>query len=87
MTKIYIYCLFDRFDNFLGVYSSLKSVHRDALALCNRGNKPVKMIVDGQRLPCNLVSLRNSFKGKFNVEIKYLSDTTAVKIFKTKIKE
>ena len=44
MTKIYIYCLFDGFDRFLGVYSSLKAVHRDALKYCNRGNTKVYMI-------------------------------------------
>ena len=37
MTKIYIYCLFDTFDNFIGVYSSLKAVHRDAIRLANHG--------------------------------------------------
>ena len=87
MTKIYIYCLFDRFDNFLGVYSSLKSAHRDALSICNRGMKPVKIVSEGKALSCDLVTLRNVFKGKFNTEVLYLSDAAAVKIYKTKIKE
>tara|TARA_Y100001972_G_scaffold126291_1_gene179667 strand:- start:1289 stop:1552 length:264 start_codon:yes stop_codon:yes gene_type:complete len=87
MTKIYIYCLFDRFDNFLGVYSSLKSAHRDAISICNRGARPVRLISDGKPMSCNLVTLRNIFKGKFNTEVMYLSDTAAVKIYKTKIKE
>ncbi len=87
MTKIYIYCLFDRFDNFLGVYSSLKAVHRDAVSVCNRGHRGVDIVYEGKRLPCNLVTLRNLFKGKFNTEVMYVSDAAAVKVFKTKIKE
>lgn len=87
MTKIYIYCLFDKFDNFLGVYSSLKSVHRDALSICNRGAKKVHMRHENQTVECSLRSLRNAFKGVCDQEIKYISDQQMVKIFKTKLRE
>lgn len=87
MTKIYIYCLFDKFDNFLGVYSSLKAVHRDAVSICNRGTSHVYMHTGEDRKLANLVTLRNTFKGLCDVEIKYYSDTQLVKIFKTKLKE
>ena len=86
MTKIYIYCLFDM-DSFMGVYSSLKSVHRDALRLANRGRLPVYMWGNDGRLPPSLTGLRNFFKGKCDIEIKYRSDTTAISIYKTKLKE
>ena len=46
MTKIYIYCLFDTMDSFIGVYSSLKTVHRDALKLSNRGSTGVYLFYD-----------------------------------------
>ena len=87
MTKIYIYCLFDRFDNFLGVYSSLKSIHRDALVICNKGASSVYMKTANKSKPANLVDLRNTFKGKCDIEITYFSDAQYVKIFKTKLKE
>jgi len=87
MTKIYIYCLFDKFDNFLGVYSSLKAVHRDAVRVCNQGASAVFMKVDNKAQAANLVLLRNTFKGLCDVEIRYFSDTQFVKIFKTKLKE
>ena len=87
MTKIYIYCLFDKFDNFLGVYSSLKAIHRDALKLCNKGNSSVRMRAGLETSPANLVKLRNTFKGVCDVEIRYFSDAEYVKIYKTKLKE
>lgn len=87
MTKIYIYCLFDRYDNFLGVYSSLKAIHRDAIKLCNTGYSDVYMIDDNTKKDCTLVNLRNTFKGKCDYEIRYASNSTGVKIFKTKLKE
>ncbi len=86
MTKIYIYCLFD-LNNFIGVYSSLKAVHRDALKLSNRGSSNVFMISDGQASKPSLTSLRNTFKGKCDVEVKYRTDTTSITIYKTKLKE
>ena len=87
MTKIYIYCLFDKMDNFLGVYSSLKAVHRDALSICNQGASRVYMKTSTGSQAANLVLLRNSFKGLCDVEVRYFSDTQFVKIFKTKLKE
>ena len=87
MTKIYTYCLFDKYDNFLGVYSSLKAIHRDAIRICNQGNSSVHMIADKETQPANLVALRNTFKGLCDVEVKYFSDAQFVKIFKTKLKE
>ena len=87
MTKIYIYCLFDRMDNFLGVYSSLEAVHRDALRVCNQGATPVYMKADKSTTPASLVELRNTFKGLCDVEVRYFSDAQFVKIFKTKLKE
>ncbi len=87
MTKIYIYCLFDKFDNFIGVYSSLKAVHRDAIKLCNQGNSRVYMLDSKNVESCSLKSLRNKFKGRCDYEIKYQSDKQFVKIFKTKLRE
>ena len=87
MTKIYIYCLFDTFDNFVAVYSSLKAFHRDAIKLCNRGNIRVMMKDDNQYYTPSLTQLRNTFKGKCDYGIQYLSDEATAKIFKTKLKE
>ena len=87
MTKIYIYCLFDAFDRFLGVYSSLKSVHRDALRYCNKGNTRVYMIYQNQASDPSLSGLRNIFKGNCDMQVEYRTDRQSVKIFKTKLKE
>ena len=87
MTKIYIYCLFDTLDNFMGVYSSLKSVHRDALKLSNRGRTNVYMVGNGEPTQPSLTSLRNIFKGKCDVEVKYRTSSTSIRIYKTKLKE
>ena len=86
MTKIYIYCLFD-VDRFVGVYSSLKAVHRDALKLSNRGHSNVYMIYEDETMKPSLTLLRNTFKGKCDVEVKYRTDNTSVGIYKTKLKE
>ena len=87
MTKIYIYCLFDRLDSFLGVYSSLQAVHRDALRLCNRGATPVYMRNGDSFLSPTLKDLRNTFKGQCDCEVQYQSDKQLVKIYKNRIKE
>jgi len=87
MTKIYIYCLFDTRDEFLGVYSSLKSVHRDALKLSNRGASSVYMFADGSMSKPSLTGLRNFFKGKCDVDIAYRTDSTMIRIYKTRLKE
>ena len=79
--------MFDKFDNFLGVYSSLKAVHRDALRICNQGNSSVYIKLRPQSEVANLALLRNTLKGVCDVEVIYFSDNQYVKIFKTKLKE
>lgn len=87
MTKIYIYCLFDRWDVFCGVYSSLKAVHRDALKIANASTHPVFMETeDGPRKP-SLTLLRNTFKGRNDVWVSYGAGPSRAKILKTKLKE
>lgn len=85
MTKIYIYCLFDTFDDFIGVYSSLKAVHRDAIRYCNKGSTKVYMAYENKLSDPSLVKLRNTFKGKCDIHVKYRTDYGSVKIYKTKI--
>ena len=62
MTNIYIYCLFDEEDNFHGVYSSLKSVHRDALKIANSSNAGIYLETPGGMMQPSLKILRNTFK-------------------------
>ena len=87
MTKIYIYCLFDTMDNFLGVYSSLKAVHRDALRFSNRGLSDVYLFYEDRRIKPSLTTLRNVFKGKQDYEVKYKSSSTSIRIYKTRLKD
>jgi hypothetical protein len=89
MTKIYIYCLFDRQDTFYGAYSSLKAVHRDALKIANRGNSEVIMFAPfvDKSDKASLVSLRNVFKGQCEVQVYYKAGSHAAKIIKMKLKE
>ena len=90
MTKIYIYCLFAETspEQFKGVYSSIKAAHRDALKLSNRGDTKVYMFdTDGGTMEPSLVSLRNSFKGKCDVTVKYRTNRSIVSIYKTRLKE
>ena len=87
MTKIYIYCLFDTYDSFVGVYSSLQAIHRDALKLANRGVSKVYMVHENKSSAPSLTSLRNIFKGKCDTEVKYRTDSTSIRIYKTKLKE
>ena len=87
MTKIYIYCLFDTMDRFRGVYSSLQAVHRDALKLSNRGFSSVYMIYQNEAIKPSLTALRNTFKGKCDIEVKYRTENTSIRIYKTKLKE
>ena len=87
MTKINIYCLFNRDDSLYGVYSSIKAVHRDALRLCNTGHSGVFIRhSDGPRPP-NITLLRNIFKGEIDVKVRYFSDNASVTILKTGLKE
>ena len=89
MTKIYIYCLFDRQDTFYGAYSSLKAVHRDALKIANRGNSEVIMsapfVIKTNK--ASLTCLRNVFKRKCDVQVYYKCGAYAAKIIKMKLKE
>tara|TARA_R110002110_G_scaffold340870_2_gene551141 strand:+ start:357 stop:620 length:264 start_codon:yes stop_codon:yes gene_type:complete len=87
MTKIYIYCLFDKDDNFKSVYSSIKAVHRDAMKLCNQGTAAVIVEVNGVRSSPSLTLLRNVFKGETDIKVKYLSDQNQATIIKTKLRE
>lgn len=87
MTKIYIYCLFDGNDNFFGVYSSIKAVHRDALKVANSGAHSVFLDLEGERSAPTLVNLRNIFKGKCDLWIKYRGGRQLAKVVKTKLKE
>ena len=86
MTKIYIYCLFDM-NKFVGVYSSLKAAHRDALQMANRGSSSVYMVYDNVAHKPSLTLLRNTFKGKCDIEVRYRTDSSSVMIYKTKLKE
>lgn len=87
MTKINIYCLFERDDNFYGVYSSLKAAHRDAVKLCNRGNARVFLEVAGQYVEASMQNLRSVFNGEMNVQVRYTAGEYAAKIVKTKLRE
>jgi len=87
MTKIYIYCLFDEAGVFWGVYSSLKAVHRDALKLANKGAAPVYMETETGSTAPSLTTLRNVFKGKCGVGVKYRGGKNVATVIKTKLKE
>ena len=87
MTKIYIYCIFERGDTLYGVYSSLKAAHRDALKLCNTGSRGVYINHQGVTEKPNLKVLRNIFAGEFDIKVNYYSDDKMVSILKTKLKE
>jgi len=87
MTKIYIYCLFDRIDGLHGVYSSIKAAHRDALRLCNKGNSQVYVKVGNENHNPSVTLLRNLFKGELDVKVEYTSDKNRVQIVKTKLRE
>tara|TARA_Y100000296_G_C5053212_1_gene195917 strand:- start:362 stop:625 length:264 start_codon:yes stop_codon:yes gene_type:complete len=87
VTKIYTYCLFDEKDLFHGVYSSLKSVHRDALKIANKGTVGVLMETEEGIQKVSLTVLRNFFKGRCDTWVKYRSGHSAAKIIKTKLKE
>ncbi len=87
MTKIYIYCLFEEGDVLSGVYSSLKSAHRDALKLCNKSGTGVYINHEGKPLRPELRLLRNIFKGEFDLKLDYFSQSSKVTILKTKLKD
>ncbi len=87
MTKIYIYCIFVNNDILHGVYSSIKSAHRDAIKLCNKGNSNVYINHEGKTMQPDLTLLRNIFKGGIDIKVSYFSDTDKITILKTKLRE
>tara|TARA_B100000941_G_scaffold288839_1_gene266566 strand:+ start:843 stop:1106 length:264 start_codon:yes stop_codon:yes gene_type:complete len=87
MTKLYIYCLFGEGDNFEGVYSSLKSAHRDALKIANKGNSGVYLTYDGRRAPATLPTLKKIFNGELDIKVEYMSSTGRATVVKTKLRE
>ena len=87
MTKIYIYCLFERDGNLQGVYSSLKAAHRDALKLANAGSRGVYVNYEDKMVAPNLKLMRKILAGEFDVKVNYFSENTVVSILKTKLKE
>jgi hypothetical protein len=87
MTNIYIYCLFDGDDIFRGVYSSLKAIHRDALKIANSGNSGVYLESSIGLDKPSLTELRNHFRGKSDVMVRYRSGNKVAKIIKTTLKE
>jgi len=89
MTKIYIYCLFDtrKANTFLGVYSSIQAVHRDALKLANRGDSRVRMFCEEKTIDPTVSNLRNALKGKQDVAVTYRTNRTHVTVYKTRLKE
>jgi len=87
MTKLNIYCLFDRTGSLYAVYSSIKAVHRDALKLCNSGIFPVYVNYESEKKSPNPTLLRNIFKGETDVKIDYFSDNGKITILKTSLRE
>lgn len=87
MTKLNIYCLFDRYQVLHGVYSSIKSVHRDAMRLCNNGSSDIYVYKDDEPIKPSITLLRNILKGEFDVKVDYYSDKSKVTILKTSIKD
>ena len=88
MTNIYCYCLFDGRGTFKGVYSSVTAVHRDALKICNKASSPVFMQLKGQAIAPCITTLRNTFKGAFDIQVVYSGGPGCeARIIKTKLKE
>tara|TARA_Y100000593_G_C4304424_1_gene335023 strand:+ start:2079 stop:2342 length:264 start_codon:yes stop_codon:yes gene_type:complete len=87
MTKIYIYCVFDDEDVLHGVYSSLKSAHKDAIKLANRRGSGVYIVHDGKSMQPDLTFIRNIFKGEIDLKINYYSNKNKVTVLKTKLRD
>jgi hypothetical protein len=87
MTKLNIYCVFDKTQALYGVYSSIKAAHRDALKLCNSGYSPVVVFHNSERKTPNATLLRNIFKGEIDVKVDYFSDNSKITILKTSLRE
>lgn len=89
MTKIYIYCLFDtrKANTFLGVYSSIQAVHRDALKLANKGDSRVRMFCEEKIIDPTVSNLRNVLKGRQDITVTYRTNRTHITVYKTRLKE
>tara|TARA_B100000085_G_C18450625_1_gene474701 strand:- start:543 stop:818 length:276 start_codon:yes stop_codon:yes gene_type:complete len=87
LTKLYIYCLFGDADVFEGVYSSLKSAHRDALKIANKGTGGVFLTYDGQQTAATLPVLKKIFNGELDIKVEYKSSKGRATIIKTKLRE
>jgi len=87
LTKLYIYCLFEQDDIFHGVYSSLKSAHRDALKMANQGPTGVHIKHNGEYLAPTLPILKKIFNGEVDIKVQYISSASRATIIKTKLKE
>lgn len=87
MTKLYIYCLFDGKGVFHGVYSSLKSAHRDALKVCNQGYSEVVIRHEGKHLSPTLSLLKKIFNGELDIKVEYVTNGASAALIKTKLRE
>ena len=87
MTKIYIYCIFDSEGALHGVYSSLKSAHKDAVRLANKHGSGVYLNHGGRSMQPDLTYIRNIFKGSIDIKIHYFSNKSKITILKTKLRE
>jgi hypothetical protein len=87
MTKIYIYCVFEQNENLYGVYSSIKSAHKDAMKICNRDGSGVYVIHEEKSMQPNLTFIRNIFKGEIDLKVNYYSNKSMVTILKTKLRD
>ena len=86
MTKIYIYCVFAGDGIFMGVYSSLKAAHRDAMKVANTGASSVYIQTEEGYQKPSLSLVKNIFKGKCDIVVNYRGSGTS-KLLKTKLKE
>ena len=87
MTNIYIYCVFEQNENLFGVYSSIKSAHKDAMRICNKDGSGVYVAHDKKSMQPNLTFIRNIFKGKIDLKVNYYSNKTMATILKTKLRD
>ena len=71
----------------MGVYSSIKAVHRDAMKVANRDPVAVQMVYDRKAHPATLTTLRNLFKGVCDTVVEYRALTGRAKVIKTKLRE
>jgi hypothetical protein len=79
--------LFEQDDIFHGVYSSLKSAHRAALKIANKGPAAVYIKYEGEYMAPTLPILKKIFNGEVDIKIEYASSASRATIIKTKLKE